>query len=267
MKRYFSFILIICVIVCCVAGCSKEKETALEVKDELIETVTEVQTENFSISEPEESVSSKVDEVEEESVELSSIEASTEEQVGQIEIDEITGVEIVTGYPEKMAFIDNIGFNLPVSFYFLKDLGFYFDETDEDYIEYKDMLVGPGEKISATFNLLNDNYDDDVEVFVHLCNDSESLMSLEDLDVYRISIDVSTNASADILKLIPEFEVEPGVFWNMSKSELIANLGEPIDVYSCDNYEKLTFDNYYTELIVQVGKDSGVNKIVVDNRK
>ncbi|MBQ2882542.1 MAG: hypothetical protein IJE43_02045 [Alphaproteobacteria bacterium] len=265
MKRFLGFIIIVGAVVCCATGCSKEEEAIL-VRDELVDTSVEIQTEIQSSTETGGYSDYAEDDIECMSEGVSSDE-SIEVEVEQIKIGETTGIEVVTGYPKKMAALDYIRFNLPVSLYFFRDLGFYFDETDENYIKYKDLLVEPGEKINATFRLLNDGYDNDLDVYVNLCSNSESLMNLEALDVYRLSIDASINESSDILKLIPEFEVEPGVFWNMSKTELISNLGEPTSVYSCDTYEEFTYDNYYTEVIVQIGSNSGVNKIVVDKRK
>lgn len=216
----------------------KEKKKKRE-KESEEETTVEEETESEKETEEE-------TEVEEESTE----EADTEEVTEEVEEEDDNNTTALSGDWTSMEFtLDGKNFKIPFSYKELEAEGWSFDMADYGYED--GYVLNPGEKVYATIDLENPEYED-VTMYVGFKNIGEEVMDITECAVW--SIEVDTCYGWEQLEKYPEMTLANGLTFGDTKSDVEAVCGSCEDIYESEDYGYVVYeydvDDYVLEMTI-----------------
>lgn len=160
--------------------------------------------------------------------------------------------------------VEGSEFSLPADYSEMYDLGFDFNLAD--YGQSEDYKLKPYEYIYSTIRLENNDYDEDMYVYIGLLNDNESeSVRAKECKINSLSFDILYGTN-NVLDDVPEVYLN-GITWGSSAEDCFEAFGEPYHEYESDSYTSYTFRNsegdIYPSVDVTVHKTAGVVEIGV----
>lgn len=217
----------------------KEEEEKKEKKEKEEET----ETEKNAVEETESEV-----EVAEEETEV------TEEATEEAEDD--SNATSLSGDWTGMEFVlDGKNFKLPFAYKDLEAEGWSFDLADYGY--ENGYVLNPGEKVYATIDLENPEYED-VTMYVGFKNTGDEIMDITECDVWSFELD--TCYGFDQLEKYPDMMIGNGLKIGSTKSEVEALCGPCDDIYEATEHGYVVYsydiDDYTLDMTIY--EDKGI---------
>lgn len=161
--------------------------------------------------------------------------------------------------------VEGSEFSLPADYSEMYDLGFDFNLAD--YGQSEDYKLKPYEYIYSTIRLENNDYNEDMYVYIGLLNDSESeSVRAKECKINSLSFDILYGTN-NVLDDVPEVYLN-GITWGSSAEDCFRVFGEPYHEYESDSYTSYTFRNsegdIYPSVDVTVHKTAGVVELGID---
>lgn len=161
--------------------------------------------------------------------------------------------------------VEGSEFSLPADYSEMFDLGFDFNLAD--YGQSEDYKLKPYEYIYSTIRLENNDYNEDMYVYIGLLNDNESeSVRAKECKINSLSFDILYGTN-NVLDDVPEVYLN-GITWGSSAEDCFEVFGEPYHEYGSDSYTSYTFRNskgdIYPSVDVTVHKTAGVVELGID---
>lgn len=148
---------------------------------------------------------------------------------------------------------------LPIKFSVLEEKGW---KIDTDVYEDGDVVEPDDTKVVCIYN---NNYDEDMSVFVNVTNYGKETSQLSDCVVSNFDIEI--DFGGEILENVPELIIAQGITWGSTADDVAEAFGEPDSTYEAKkmNYVSYTYetDNLDSYMEIRINDDFGVAAIEI----